>query len=222
MTVFISRELAPGSVFRSMLENAGHQVFGESLIEITPLSFAEIPACSWIFFSSGNGVRYFFEGLAHKQIPAGIKWAAIGEATARELLGHVEKVDFTGVGDPGKSAVLFAEYAENQTVLFPGARQSEQGIQKRLPVNVHCISLAVYNNQAVSDPRPRPEDILVFTSPLNAEVCLSRFKPSTRQKIVAIGNSTLKKLQKLGIGEVWMPNETSEKGLAELILRELV
>ena len=59
-TVFISRELDESSVFASRLQAAGWAVQGFSLVTLAPLPVEAIPAADWIFFASGNAVRFFF------------------------------------------------------------------------------------------------------------------------------------------------------------------
>jgi len=102
-TAFITRDLAPQSDFRRILAERGWQVSGQSLVTLTPLPFGSVPPCQWIFFSSQNAVRCFFEQAAllpdwTAERAEATRWAAIGAATARALAEYVERVDFVGSG----------------------------------------------------------------------------------------------------------------------------
>ena len=103
-TAFITRHLAPDSDFRSILAAQGWQVAGQSLVLLTPLPFGSVPPCDWIFFSSQNAVRYFFEQAAllpdwTEERASAVRWAAIGPATARAMLPYVKLVHFVGSGE---------------------------------------------------------------------------------------------------------------------------
>ncbi|MCW5924880.1 MAG: hypothetical protein KIS77_21350, partial [Saprospiraceae bacterium] len=63
MLAFITRALSASSEFKKQLEAAGWQVEGRSLVALSPLPFEEAPASEWVFFSSQNAVRFFFQQL---------------------------------------------------------------------------------------------------------------------------------------------------------------
>jgi uroporphyrinogen-III synthase len=216
MQVFISRVLSLDSVFKQILEVANLGVFGESLIDIRPIAFDAMPESEWIFFSSKNGVKFFFSQI--KNIPTQVKWAAIGPGTASELAKFVTTIDFTGNGDPETSAQDFATLCTNQRVLFPSAKHSRAGVQSFLPKQITCIQLAVYHNQPVSMPLERKEDVLVFTSPMNAEGYFSKYALQAHQQVIAIGRSTFYTLQLFGIERLIMAEESTEEAMANAVL----
>lgn len=219
MTVFISRPLTDRSKFKEILAGAGWSVAGQSLVEFSPLPFRGIPPADWVFFSSQNAVRFFFRNIAEQKltVPANVKWAALGEATAKVLAEYVDKVDFTGTGEPKTTAAAFRR--GNLTILFPSARHSRQSVMALLNPDFQCIHFEIYDNRPVADPPHRDDDVLVFTSPMNAQAYFSTHILAKNQRVVAIGQTTAETLRELGITDVRVAAEPTEKGLAEAVLR---
>lgn len=219
MQVFISRDQRESSEFASILSSNGWEVLGQSLVHLTPLPFSDIPAADWIFFSSQNAVLFFFETLEnqHLEIPK-VQWAALGKATSATLQLFVEAVHFTGTGDPTISAQAFIPLCTGQTVLFPGARHSRQTIRQFMEPVTKIQSLEVYDNIPISDPPQIDARVLVFTSPLNAQAYLSKFPVQSWQKVIAIGQTTAMVLKELGLNEVLIATEPTEKALAKAVI----
>lgn len=222
MTVFITRTLGAGSKFKELLSRAGWKVEGESLVEFSPLPFREIPRADWIFFTSQNAVRFFFENIENQNlaIPKS-QWAALGEATARALAERVGRVDFTGAGDPAATAAAFKSqfHSKGSVILFPAARHSRLSLQSMLEPDFICIRLEVYDNLPVAEPPFSDAEVLVFTSPMNAETYFSKHTLLTFQRVIAIGQTTADALKALGIAGVRVSIEPSEQALAEAVLR---
>ena len=61
--IFISKKLDSSSIFKTKLENAGFEVWGESLLQLELIPFEKIPSVDWIFFYSQNGVQFFFNHI---------------------------------------------------------------------------------------------------------------------------------------------------------------
>jgi uroporphyrinogen-III synthase len=218
MKVFISRIQDENAVFRQLLESRGIQVTGVPLITLSASPFETIPPSDWVFFSSKNAVQFFFQHPAGQSLQ-GVKWAAIGPATADALAVCRPHIDFVGNGDPMETARLFDPLASSQTVLFPAARHSRDGVQRHLTTPAHCIRLEVYNNTPVPKPMLREEDILVFTSPSNVESYFSSHTLLTFQQVVAIGKSTFATLQSFGVERLRMAEAPTETAMAEAVLR---
>ncbi len=223
--IFITREQGPESPLRRRLEAAGHLVEGRSLVEFGPVGGWTLPdlgPSDWIFFYSPRGARYFAEGLGGKQLPRGVRLAAIGAGTA----GAVEEAlrrwpDFVGNGDPSETARAFGVIAWGRTVVFPGARRSERSVRRLLGDSVQGIDLTVYDNQPIAGTFPCPKaDVLVFTSPMNARTYYDRCAPRG-ETVLAIGQTTAAALRELGRTEVLVSEEADEGSLAELCLRAL-
>ncbi|MCB0558407.1 MAG: uroporphyrinogen-III synthase [Lewinellaceae bacterium] len=214
--IFISRELKEDSIFRTRLEAMGGNVTGVSLIEFTPVAFSAVPFCEWVFFYSPRAVRFFFKGLG-AQLRPDIQWAALGRGTAAALYNQGITPDFIGAGAPEGVAEAFAREAAGLRVLFPQARHSRQTVEKALKGQIHAIPLAVYDN------RPRREfdipfcEVLVFTSPMNAEAYFEKYSLQTGQVALAIGATTAAALHQMGITKVRVAPEPSEAALAAAV-----
>lgn len=217
LTAFISREQGPSSPFTILLAPHGWQVTGMSLVQIKPLSVSIVPAADWWFFSSKNAVKYFLPG---RNLPPLVRIGALGEATAAEIEKVIGRLpDFTGNGDPEGTAKAFYTIANQQTVLFPGAVNSLQSVQSLLNGQVNGTHLQVYDNTPLPDPPDMTAaNVLVFTSPLNAQAYFARYALQPSQKVIAIGASTAKALRDLGIGGVQTAESPDERAMAKLVL----
>ncbi len=170
----------------------------------------------------GGGVSPFRGGVEGEVSPfrdgGGVLWAALGPATARELLRYTHRVDFAGTGDPDGTATAFLSLARGKRVLFPAARHSQQSIARILGDAITAVHLAVYDNAPLSDPPLLDESILVFTSPMNARAYFARHSIQTHQRVVAIGQTTASALRALGIKNAVMSKEPAEAALADTVL----
>ena len=219
-TIFITRDLAADSLFSKTLGGKGYQVFGRSMLRFTSISFEEIPECDWIFFYSKNGVRFFFEQQIAKKIPLPHKvyFAAMGNGTAEKIKFYGHSARFIGSGRPEEVASQFLKYANNKLVLFIRAQQSLKRVQIELEGEIQLIDLPVYRNSPILDPKVPQADILVFTSPLNAEIYFQHNLMLPGQVIVAIGPTTANFLANLGISDFLVASTPSEQGLLDCIL----
>lgn len=219
-SVFISRHLPPGSFFYKILIANNLDVCGHSLISFSPVPF-EVPETSdWLFFYSQHGVRFFYENLPGGVLPPA-KIAAIGPATAEAVRGGGHAVHFVGDGDPETTAEAFLKMAAGQRVLFPQAVNSRRSIQKILGKKITGLDLVVYQNLPKENLDLPDFDVLVFTSPLNAQAYFSAKKRKSGQRVIAIGKTTAGALWKMGVHEVEVADEASEAGLAAAVLASL-
>ena len=216
--VFISRDIFEDSIFRKMLTANGFEVHGESLVDFSPVPIAQLPPADWLFFYSKTGVRYFFQQISPEKI-TGVKLAAIGPGTAEALENEARLPDFTGDGDPESTAAFFLQTAKGRRVLCPRARESRQSIQKLLEPYLTALDLVVYENSPRQDFDLPYFDVLVFTSPMNAQAYFSKKRWRENQKVVAIGKTTAKALAELGIERVSLAENPSEESLAAEVLK---
>lgn len=215
-SVFISRELSPGSPFRSLLESEGWQVAGQSLINFKALPFELPPSLDWLFFYSKQGVKAFCEQLPARAWP-GCRLAAIGPGTAQNLETYGHKPQFVGNGLPEATAKAFAEVAKGQLVAFVQARNSRQSVQRLLTRALNALSLIVYENEPKSDLLQQDAAVLVLTSPMNARAYFRQWPLLPGQQLVAIGQPTATALAELGLRAA-MADEPTEVALAAAVL----
>lgn len=233
--VFISRELSPESIFKMQLEAAGLEVIGESLLQFDPVPFSDVPETDWVFFYSKNAVRFYFEGLQNpefwkgKQLRQGpprqekpLKYAAYGSGTAGYLQRHHQaKVQFIGSAKPKGTAEALMVMAAGERILFPCAKHSRHSLYKYIRYKTDAIKLVVYDNQVRANFSLPSCDVLVFTSPLNAQAFFDKYPYQSEQKVVAIGHTTGRALKKMGIRKIAIAKKASEQALAEIVEREL-
>jgi len=103
--IAVTRTRTGNSALRTQLEQLGAEVIDLPLINVVPdvprdtlvEVLAELGTYDWIVFTSANGVRIFFEHFfsAYDDVRALglLRFACIGEATAREIRRHQLKVE---------------------------------------------------------------------------------------------------------------------------------
>ena len=216
-SIFISRNLSDRSILTKTLRAYGYQVYGDSMVNFEGINITTIPDCDWIFFSSKNGVRFFFE--QNPVLPMDVKFAAIGAATCEAILQHHQVPSFRGEGASiGKIAATFAKKARGKRVLFPQAVNSMRSIQKKVMDHLEVIDLKVYNNAPTPIFTVPHCEVLVFTSPMKVELYFEKYDFHPTQTIVAIGNSTAKKLTESRFSNVVIPEEPGELFLLNEIM----
>ena len=96
---------------------------------------------------------------------------------------------------------------------------SMQTIQKQLAFSNTTYNLYTYKTIIRTDINIPYTDLLIFTSPSNVTAYYNKYKHDSRQTIIAMGNSTKYRLSEFGIKQVLMPEEFSENGLYECVIR---
>lgn len=208
--VFISRNLHDSSPIRKI---DGIDIKDRSLIHFEKIPF-DPPEADYIFFYSKNGVRYFFDTPGIVFYP--YQWACIGRGTADLLSEYVQDIAFVGSGDPEFVAEAYKRQIPDINVTcFIRAQNSKDSINTLIN-NPNDFSLAVYNNTPVDNVPDDHFDILVFTSPLNAESWL-KYQKVTTEKVIAIGKTTAEHLASEAIKGVVVADNPSEEAIAKCI-----
>lgn len=217
--VFISREIGEHSYFRRALEKNNIEIEGRSLIRTFPIVNVLDPFylkhIDWIFFSSRNGVEYFFH--LKPALPKHVKFGVVGRGSEDALRKFGYLADFVGeTGDIAEVAEEFAPMVKGATVLFPRAQDSLLTIQKSLTADTKVVDLPIYETVIEEDIDQTHADILIFTSPSNVEAYFVDNLLEPGQKVIAIGNSTGKKFDEMGV-QYTLPYSPDEIGLAEAV-----
>lgn len=216
--IFISRKLAPESPFLALRASYPYLIIqDEPLIDLIPIFFENITPCDWIFFSSKNGVSYFFQQIRRLniKIPDKVKWGAIGLSTSREMLRFQVAADFMGNGHPDEVGISFSTLVKNQIVLFPTAKNSKESIQSYIrTVASKIINLPVYDNLPKLHIEIKPAELYIFTSPLNVQAFASTYDLHNK-KCLAIGESTAKELKAAGATMIYKSEIPSEEMLVK-------
>jgi len=210
-SIFITRDIDE-AVWKSALPTSV-TVHGQSLLHIEPLAF-DMPAADWVFFYSKNGVRHFFDRYAGQLQP--YRWAAMGPATAAKLAEYVIEVDLIGDGTPaGTAAALDLAVSSADRICYVQAEQSRTSVQS-LSTHPHAHEVVVYRNTPITDVPGAKFDILIFTSPMNAETYI-RHRPVDNSTVIAIGATTQKTLHELGVSRVLTPESPTEQSIMTLL-----
>lgn len=218
-SVFITRELSEQSYFRRAIEKHKITIDARSLIRTVPvinkLDSYILKHVDWIFFSSKNAVEYFFE--LKPALPKDVKFGVMGSGSEEMLRKKGYFTEYVGEStDTAEVAADFAELVKGKTVLFPGAEGSLRSIQQGMSADTKVIDLPVYETVLEEDVEASGADVLVFTSPSNVDAYFAENLLDPYQKVVAIGKSTGKKFDEMGV-KYALPFSPDEVGLAEAV-----
>jgi hydroxymethylbilane synthase len=217
--VFISREIGPHNYFRRALDKHKIEIEDRSLIRTFPMVNILDPFylknIDWIFFSSRNGVEFFFKlkpALSKK-----VKFGVVGRGSEDALRKYGHLANYVGEsGDIKEVAEDFASLVKGQTVLFPRAQDSLLTIQKSLSPDTKVVDLPIYETVMAEDTDKTFAEVLVFTSPSNVDAYFKNNLLDPGQKVIAIGSSTGKKFDDMGVSYT-LPFSPDEIGLAEAV-----
>jgi len=216
--VFISRDEKRNDFLKRCLEANGYKVFAQALIEIKQVAMRRFVKTDWVFFSSKNAVKHFFE---QKPGVEGTRFGAVGKATAEEIRKFGKRAEFIGNSeDTRMTGKKFSALVGNATVLFPQAKGSMRTIQQQLPKKENVTDVVVYETIKGRELGTGGSefDVLVFTSPSNAEAFFETIKIRAGQKVIAMGDATANTLKKFGVKADKQAVSFDDLGLVQSIL----
>jgi hydroxymethylbilane synthase len=214
-SVFITRNLKDSSLLKRTLDANGVNLNYQSLITFKQIDFTDNPVTDWVFFSSKNSVKYFFE--QNPKLGGQTKFAAIGKATEGAIKSHGHNCKFVGYSvDTIEIGQQFAEIAKGESVLFPQSDISLQNVQKQMDAEF-VNDLVTYKTTVVASANIPEADVLIFTSPSNVDAFMSLSSITANQKVIALGTSTAKQLQKHNITPAVVPNTPTEVGVLDAV-----
>lgn len=215
-SVIITRDLDENSFFKNSLEGNGYTVHGISFIETKKITLKDVPQTDWIFFASGNAVEHFMS--QEPDLKTKTKFGVIGKSTELVLKRFGRNAAFVGsVNDTKVVAQKFAKAVGEETVLFPQAKGGLRTIQQQFTNKEKLVDLSVYETVKKKDQKIPDAQVLVFTSPSNVDSFFEKGKIKAEQKVIAIGNSTAKKLKEHGVEKCVLPVSFDEVGLTEAV-----
>lgn len=221
-SIFITKHLTADSYLRRAMKKHNILVDDRSLIKTYPIihkfdTFI-LQKADWIFFSSKNAIEYFFK--LKPELSLQIKLAVFGNASEEMLRQYGRIANFNGHSygtDTLSIAKQFAKIADKTTVIFPRAKDSLRTVQQELSAETKIIELPVYETVTNKHVEQSLADVLIFTSPSNAEAYFSKNLLEVGQKIICIGKSTGKKVNEETGATYTLPYSADEIGLAEAI-----
>lgn len=213
-SVLITAEPDQSAAAIAILQSHGCKVTAQSFLEIKPTPFTVHDQYDWLFFTSKNGVRFFFE--QEKQIPPHIKIGAIGQETAQQIEMAGFPVHFMGNGDVTDTSRQFSTVATGKRVVFAGAQNARAEIRNAVKQYAMVEEWIVYSN----NPHPQTApvaDIIAFTSPMQVDGYLEANHLSANHVIVAIGETTAQHVREKTGHNVHVPPHASFISMAEYI-----
>jgi hydroxymethylbilane synthase len=128
-----------------------------------------------------------------------------------DMAGYVgESGDIQEIGEG------FAQLVAGQRVMFPRAQDSLLSIQKALGNLATIVDLPIYETVVEENIDQTHADVLIFTSPSNVDAYFADNLLDPGQQVIAIGNSTGKKLDEMGV-KYSLPYSPDEIGLSEAV-----
>lgn len=227
--IAVTRNREQAGELRERLEELGAEVLEIPLVRITGEShpetledvFTEFWGYEWIVFTSANGVRHFFEQFFQRfndlRSLGGVRFAAIGAATAREIEAFhlaVELVPERSTAEGLSEALVKTGSLDNVKVLVvTGSRNRDVLVKKLTDAMAIVDQLPVYrtdpaplqDNPAAADFRDKGADLIVFTSSSAVSSFVEqarqlKLKPEAKQpKAGSLGPITSEKLRSAGI-----------------------
>lgn len=215
--VFITKTFKEDDYLKLALQRLNFEIEGKSLIEFKQIRIKELPKTDWVFFSSKHAVRYFFN--QQPQLDKNVKFGCIGTSTSAELRAFNHRADFIGQSTDIKLVgKQFSSKIGNAKVLFPIARASMQSIQWQMVKRENVFNLEVYATLKHSIEISQNFNVLIFTSPSNVEAYFEKNTIHPHQKVIAMGESTGKALEKLKFKNYTMPKSFDDLGLFQSVL----
>lgn len=220
-SVFISRDLDEHSYLSRYFAKHNIQADARSLIKIYPIINKLDPFIlkhvDWIFFASKNGIEHFFS--LEPRLSKKTKFAVVGRGSEDTLRKYDRRADFSGEQygiEMEEIAAQFAALADGGTVLIPRAKGSLETIQKALTPETKVINMPVYETVLDDNIDATNAQVLIFTSPSNAEAYFVNNLIEPEQQVICIGRSTAAVFDKMGLSYT-LPYSPDEIGLAEAI-----
>ncbi len=178
----------------------------------------------WLIFTSPNSVQRFFQFLRDARDLAGVKVAAIGNGTAKEILKFNIVADFAPSSFVAES--LVAEFPHGPgSVLLPRAKVARDVIPTQLAkIGWRVDVVEAYRNETPAMDEALAEEIaksdaITFTSSSTVSNFMSRFGTQyLPSRVVSIGPVTSKTLEQFGVREVSTATVHNLGGLLDVLV----
>ena len=203
--VFISRSESDARELVLSLNSSNYSAHCQSLITVDFLSFHIKKEFDWVFFSSSNGARSFFQQATN----VNAKYAAIGPATASAV---PFECDFVGEGtNTEEIARMFFHLVGNERVLFPSAEDSLNSTANLFDLEqIEIISTYKKERIAIRLPEAR---LYLFSSPSNVYAA-QEMNDLVGMNCVAYGAATASALKAAGVRNIHLVSSWSQAEIA--------
>jgi len=203
--VFISRSESDASELVLSLNSSNYSSHCQSLISVEFLPFNIKKEFDWVFFSSSNGARSFFQQATN----ANAKYAAIGPATASAV---PFECDFVGEGiNTEEIARMFFHLVGYERVLFPSAEDSLNSTANLFNQDqIEIISTYKKTREALELPQAQ---LYLFSSPSNVYAAQEK-NDLVGMKCVAYGTATANALKAAGVRNIHKVSSWNQEEIA--------
>jgi len=203
--VFISRNELDAQGIVTSLKVSNYSILCQALITVDFLSFSIKKEFDWVFFSSSNGVRSFFEQTTN----VNAKYAAIGPATASAV---PFECDFVGEGtNTEEIARMFFHLVGNNRVLFPSTADSLNSTANLFDSEqIEIISTYKKEHLAFKLPDAR---LYLFSSPSNVYAA-QEMNDLVGMNCVAYGTATASALKAAGVRNIHLVSSWNQEEIA--------
>ncbi len=244
-SIVMTRDAAGNADFATKIVSRGGNPVPFPTIRIEPLTgsneflraLAKFHQYDWIFFTSGNGVRIFFEALKELGKDARVfgpaKVAAIGSKTAAKLADFGITADFvpevfTG-RELGNRLIRSVNICGKKILLLRSQIASNELVELLAAAGAVVENVAIYTATVVkSDPSGLAEEMnrntihwLTFASPSSVDGFFEQIDVdmvnASHVRIASIGPVTSERLKQLGVTVHIMAKEHTLDGLLDAI-----
>jgi uroporphyrinogen-III synthase len=184
MKIYITKTAEDSAWLAEYCKEQKWKLTAESMIEFSEMKFEVPEKTDILFFSSKNGVRYFFN---QNELPKGAETACVGKETARVLRKHNIEPAFIGQnsGDPESVGKEFLNFIGDKHVFFPTSNASLHTIANLIPDTQKDIA-SIYETKTKST-KIEKSDVYIFSSPSNVKGFLEKNKVAENAKVIAWG-----------------------------------
>ncbi|WP_117170463.1 uroporphyrinogen-III synthase [Paraliobacillus sediminis] len=247
-TILVTRAEEHGEIFSKQLENEGAKVIHIPLLTFqlhksssTHRLLKSMEDFKWIFFTSANGVIYFFEQLVryniNESVLKGLQFAVVGKKTEQMLQSYGYEAAFYPTHYHGEAMAeeFVAHFGSDEKVLLVVGNRSPLEVKAVLEKSqVYIDYVIVYDtvvnrdNQTELIKRIKHNEIdgYTFTSPSTVEAFDEQLESVQAELVrikqnrlcVCIGTTTAKTAKINGFKKIRLPQEfTTEKMVIEIV-----
>lgn len=242
--ILVTREENQAKEFSDKILQHGGKPIEAPLLKITCIDqedtrnyFNAIEKYQWIFFTSANGVRCFFQlaekySLVNNKLQT-VRLAAVGTKTEKALNSYGYSADF--VPAVFNAEVMAEEFlsnfqADSPILLVRGTRSRDILPEQFSQNGVVFDSIVMYRttfNAAVEAQlneilKKKDLDFITFTSPSAVEAFVNAANAESNAICVCIGTTTETRARELGFSSVITADEFTIEGMIESISKYIV
>lgn len=220
LRVFYSRETKPNSILSAYCAEKNIELTAQSLISFRQVTLKEeLKPFDVLFFSSPRAFDYFQRQV---QWSENTPLACISKKTQSHIKNRGYEVDFVGsiATQPGIVAQEFASWLGQRQVLFPVSKVSNRSVSSVLNKN-QVQEIVVYETLLHAQYFSNKFDVLIFSSPSNAQAFMEQNTPTLEQMIAVYGATTKSYVTKQG----WTSEileDTSEEAVVTFLKKYLL